>query len=56
MIWEKLAENYVKRGEIGPIINWQGENSIWAIPGMKHKHEHRENDKPHLTSMYPYIK
>ena len=36
MIWEKLAENYVKRGEIGLIINWQGGNRIWAIPGLKH--------------------
>ena len=28
---------YVKRGEIGQIINWQGENNMWAIPRIKHK-------------------
>ena len=44
---------YVKRGEIGLIINWQGENNIWTIPGLMHKTCARANDKPQLTSLYP---
>ena len=34
---EKLAEILSHKGEIGLIINWQGEINIWAIPGLKHK-------------------